>query len=180
MKRFFIFIFVILLLTSCQRIKYVAEPASSGFAVSTGIVSQPESSSSALESITASKPAISSKTSSQSTASSEESKPLLTASIKISGINVVIFENSAVPITENMTVYEFTKKVCEENNIVFLSDPGYIKRIGDFEQFKPTPQSGWIFKLNGVKSPVGSGSVKLKGNEKIEWVFSTNYGKDVK
>lgn len=185
MKRTFIFLFVILLLTSCQRIKYTAEPASSGSAVSTVTVSQPENRFSSVPEKTSSvAKAVSSATesktsSSQSTVSSEESKPELTASIKISGIDVVIYEKSAVVITENMTVYDFTKKVCTDNNIVFKSEPGYIKRIGDFEEFKPTVQSGWIFKLNGVKSAYGCGSVKLKGDEKIEWVFTTNYGKDV-
>lgn len=183
MKRFFIFIFVILLLTSCQKIKPITEPASSGSVVSTSIVSQPESNSCVPEQTSSIFKVVSSttesKTSSSQNVSSQEIKKELTVSIKISGINVVIFESSAVQITENMTVYDLTKKVCEDNNIVFQSEPGYIKKIGDFEEFKPTVQSGWIFKLNGVKSPVGCGSVKLKGNEKIEWFFSTNYGKDV-
>lgn len=181
MKQFFIFIFVILLLTSCQRIKYTTESASSGSVVSTVTVSQPENNLSSVPEKTSSVfKAVSSTTeskssSSQSAVSSQESKPMLTVSIKISGINVVIFESSAVPITENMTVYDFTKKVCEENNIIFKNKgTGYVSQIGDFAEKQHGSGSGWIFVLNGTKSPYGSGGVKLKGNEKIEWVYITN------
>jgi hypothetical protein len=180
MKKIFILLFVISLLTSCQKIKPVTEQILTSSAVSLSIESSSESSSSEPQktsvSSTVSKAVSSSKNvapSSSTSVSSEETKKELTVSIKISGIDVVIYENSSAVITENMTVYQLTEKVCKENNILFKSNSrtGYITVIGSYEQKRNG--IGWVYKLDGEQVNFGCNDprAKLKGNEKIEWIF---------
>jgi len=53
---------------------------------------------------------------------------------------------------------------------------GYVRGIDNLYEFDCGKNSGWMYKVNGVKPNVGASKYKVKKNDKIEWVYSCRFG----
>lgn len=105
----------------------------------------------------------------------------LTVSIRVTGLDGdIVFSSDTQEITDGISVYNLTEKICKENSINFKSKgSGYISAMGKYKEFEPTAGSGWLYKVDGLLASKSSAKYKLHGGEKIEWVFSTDYGKSL-
>ncbi len=93
-----------------------------------------------------------------------------------------VFEGN-VDITDEVSVFAVLEKVCKDNNIQLSYSKSfglaYIRSIDNLAEKSVNTESGWIYKVNGVKPSVGCSSYKLKSTDKVEWLYTLNYGKDV-
>lgn len=83
-----------------------------------------------------------------------------------------------------MTALEALQAVCEAEDVALeVSGAGmfaYVKAIGGCREFDSGPLSGWIFKVNGVHSAKGVGSVTVKAGDRVSFYYSLDMGQDVK
>ncbi|MGL4738534.1 MAG: DUF4430 domain-containing protein [Cellulosilyticaceae bacterium] len=71
------------------------------------------------------------------------------------------------------------KKVKVQYDYSGVGNKVYIKAIDNLYQYEKGPQSGWLYKVNGEVPDEGPGMYTLKQGDIIEWVYTTNLGKDV-
>ncbi|HEX3025790.1 MAG TPA: DUF4430 domain-containing protein [Clostridia bacterium] len=84
-----------------------------------------------------------------------------------------------VPLQSGDTVYSVLKRICKLKKLALDATTigeAYVKGIGGAEEFDNGPQSGWIYRLNGVYAASGC-SIKLKAGDRVEWIYTTDYGK---
>ena len=55
----------------------------------------------------------------------------------------------------------------------------YIEGIGNLYEFDAGPESGWMYRVNGVFPEYGCSSVTLQDQDVVEWVYTCDLGKDV-
>lgn len=55
----------------------------------------------------------------------------------------------------------------------------YIAGINYLYEFDYGDLSGWMYRVDGEFPEVGCMSYALSGGEKIEWLYTTNIGKDL-
>ena len=79
-----------------------------------------------------------------------------------------------VKVAEGTSVFDATKKACEENSLEFNYDDSatvFITGIGDLNMGDLAATDGWIFTLNGEEIWEESTKVTLKENDVITWQF---------
>ncbi|MEG1930436.1 MAG: S-layer homology domain-containing protein [Anaerovorax sp.] len=88
--------------------------------------------------------------------------------------------NEEIVIEEGITsVLDVLKTVTSTHNISMSSDKGYISEIKGYKEFGEGPNSGWLYKVNGVTPPTTApNAYKLKGGESINWYYTTDYTHD--
>lgn len=126
--------------------------------------------------------------------SSEASGNTITTSIKIScetikgeseyaPENGVVLEKSEIKLSEGASVYDQLVETVKQNKIQFeVNDKivkGYVAGLagiygGDFGDL-----SGWLFKVNGKFSNLGTNDLKLSEGDFVEWVYTKEMGADV-
>lgn len=90
-----------------------------------------------------------------------------------------------VALREDDTVYDVLYRQCREDNIHLEShndpiyDSRYIEGIGHLYEKDAGKRSGWIYEVNGTQPKYGCSKYILRGGEKIEWIFVTDYTKRV-
>lgn len=104
---------------------------------------------------------------------SESSEQKLYVSFSIIGLyNDVIFSSEKQEISEGISVFDLTKKICSENGIdIKTKSGGYISSIEDYKEKSPTSTAGWTYSVNSIIASKGSSKYKLHGGETVEWVF---------
>lgn len=99
--------------------------------------------------------------------------------------NGVIYEEKRVTFNEGETVFDVLLREMRQNKIHFefvntpVYNSAYIEGIANLYEFDCGELSGWMYKVNGVFPSYGCSLYKLKNNDKIEWVYTCNLGKDV-
>jgi len=92
----------------------------------------------------------------------------------------IIMQYNTITVKENATVYDQLVAACKEYKIQMESNgSSYVNGINYIYEFKFGDLSGWMFKVNGEFASVGCGEYKLKDGDYVEWVYTTNLGKDV-
>lgn len=88
-----------------------------------------------------------------------------------------------VKIKDDETVIEASARILTEKKIPFeVGGSGqyvYIKSINGLSQGDKGPQSGWLYKVNGEFPSEYAAEYELDDGDKLEWVYTTNFGKDV-
>lgn len=108
-----------------------------------------------------------------------------------------IFKEKKVLLNKNESAFDLLERVCKEN---MCSDKcKYCEKNGIQLEFNYTPafesyyiegihqlyekdcgtKSGWVFKVNGQVSDMGSNNYIVKNGDKIEWLYTCNSGEDV-
>lgn len=59
------------------------------------------------------------------------------------------------------------------------SNAGYVSGIGNIYEFDFGDLSGWMFKVNGEFSSVGAIEYILQEGDYVEWLYTTDLGKDI-
>jgi hypothetical protein len=115
------------------------------------------------------------------TTQAESPKQLDTVSITITGPKDfgVILPKINVRFSEGDTVLDVLLKVAKKKNF-FVEYNGsgamaYIEGIDNLYEFDYGPNSGWNFKLNGAIVSKSSDLVKIKKDDRIEWVYSEDF-----
>lgn len=101
------------------------------------------------------------------------------AYIYIKGYKGVILSETEVNINKGDTVLSLTKSVLSSEGIDYTIRSGYVAGIDDQNEFDKGSESGWVFSINGGFPSVGAGSVNVRSGDYIEWLYTTNLGKDV-
>lgn len=53
----------------------------------------------------------------------------------------------------------------------------YVRGINGLKEFDEGPLSGWKVKVNGTYIDRSAGAYKAANNQKIEWIYTTDYTK---
>ena len=83
-----------------------------------------------------------------------------------------------VEFTPGETVFDALNRVCEAAELQIeyswtpLYDSYYIEGINHLYEFDCGPESGWMYKVNGVFPNYGCSSYTLKGGEEIVWCYT--------
>jgi hypothetical protein len=94
--------------------------------------------------------------------------------------NGVILAETEFAISEGDTAYDIlidaSKKfsIQVENN--GTDEMAYIVGINYLYEFQYGDLSGWIFRVNGVDSDRGCSDYVLKDGDKVEWIYTCNFG----
>ena len=95
----------------------------------------------------------------------------------------VILAETEFAISEGDTAYDIlidaSKKfsIQVENN--GTDEMAYIVGINYLYEFQYGDLSGWIFRVNGVDSDRGCSDYVLKDGDKVEWIYTCNFGNDL-
>ena len=96
----------------------------------------------------------------------------------------VILEATEFKINDGETVYDILLEATAKYNIKMVTDGDkgseYIISINDVSQSDHGPLSGWLYYVNDEMAMVSMAQYKLKPNDKIEVLYSTNFGEDLK
>jgi len=93
--------------------------------------------------------------------------------------NEVILDETEVKINKGDTVLSVTKRVLNSKGIDYEVRNGYVSSIDGLSEFDKGPNSGWMFTVNGNFPGIGPGNVTVRDGDFIEWLYTTNLGKDV-
>lgn len=125
----------------------------------------------------------------QPAAESSDDKPTKTAdsivySIVISA-NEVPLQPTEVEIDEGETVLSALIKITKQHKIQMDYRGGqgataYIEGIDNVYEFDRGQGSGWMYRVNGIFPDRGAGVVPLQDGDRVEWLYTTNLGVDLK
>ena len=102
----------------------------------------------------------------------------------------IIISSSEVPLApistevfEGESVFDVLKRVTSKNGIPLsyrTSGYGiYIDGINGLYEFDRGPESGWMYRVNGVFPSYSAALHTLQPGDRVEWLYTTNLGKDV-
>ena len=125
----------------------------------------------------------------QPAAEPSDDKPTKTAdtivySIVISA-NEVPLQPTEVEIDEGETVLSALIKITKQHKIQMDYRGGqgataYIEGIDNVYEFDRGQGSGWMYRVNGIFPDRGAGVVPLQDGDRVEWLYTTNLGVDLK
>lgn len=96
-----------------------------------------------------------------------------------------ILKTVTAPLYEGDSVFDVLNRICRERKIhmEFSMTPvynsAYIEGIANLYAFDCGDDSGWTYKVNGVKPNVGCSGVMPADGDMIEWIYTCELGKDV-
>ncbi len=95
----------------------------------------------------------------------------------------VILAETEIILDEGSTAYDQLVAAVKEYSIQMdnngSSRQAYIAGINYLYEFDYGELSGWMFAVNGEFASVGCGEYKLKEGDRVEWLYTTNLGKDL-
>lgn len=98
----------------------------------------------------------------------------------------VMLPETTVSFAEGDTVFSVLQRVCTASELPLeyswtpLYDSYYIEGIGHLYEFDAGPESGWMYKVNGIFPNYGCSGYKLEGGEEIVWAYTcAGLGADV-
>lgn len=96
--------------------------------------------------------------------------------------NGIIIDDTEFSVSDGETVFDLLVSAAKQNKIPLDYDGSnetvYVKGIGGLYEFECGELSGWMYKVNGETPNVGCSNYILKSDDVIEWVYTTNLGKD--
>ncbi|MEI3605538.1 DUF4430 domain-containing protein [Pseudogracilibacillus sp. SE30717A] len=112
----------------------------------------------------------------------QQNQFMVTQSIVISGKEIPL-PATELEVYEEDNVIDVLKRAAKEHNIpIEVKDLGwgeYVASIANVAEFDRGEQSGWMFRVNGKFSDVGASDVYIIPGDKIEWLYTLDYGKDI-
>lgn len=91
----------------------------------------------------------------------------------------VILKKTKITFNEGDTIFDILLKATEKREIdVEFHGKGamtYIEGIDNLYEFDYGPKSGWNFKLNGIVINKSSGSVQVKKDDDVEWIYLEDF-----
>jgi len=82
-------------------------------------------------------------------------------------------------IKNGSTLKYFTDKMLIENNIPFITKGDtYVSSINGLAEFDNGPNSGWMYKVNGIIPNVTYDQLVLKNGDSVEWFYTDDYNKE--
>lgn len=97
----------------------------------------------------------------------------------IKGYKGVILDEQDIKLRNRETALDLTTRILDDHGISYENRNGYIGSIDGQGEFDKGRDSGWMFSVNGKFPDVGAGSVRLKGGDKIKWLYTKDLGEDV-
>ena len=97
----------------------------------------------------------------------------------------IILSKTDVTVIEGSSVYEVLQSVCNQNNIIIDTSftagisTAYVRGIANIYEFDCGNLSGWQYLVNDQSPNIGCGSYYVKPNDKIEFRYTCNMGKDL-
>lgn len=99
----------------------------------------------------------------------------------------IILNDTEFSIENGETVFDVLLSATKKNRIQFDYEGGsendygfvYVKGINYLYEFDCGELSGWMYKVNGETPNVGCSGYELKDGDVVEWVYTTNLGKDI-
>lgn len=95
----------------------------------------------------------------------------------------VILDTATFKADEGDTVYDVLLQAAKANNILLdnrgADGAAYIAGINSLYEFAYGELSGWMYRVNGEFPDVGCQSCTVSDGDKIEWLYTTNIGKDL-
>ena len=95
----------------------------------------------------------------------------------------VILDEAVFTISESSTVYDILLEASKTYGIQ-IDDRGsensaYIAGIQYLYEFDYGSMSGWMYRVNGEFPETGCRAYRLSDGDSIEWLYTTNIGKDL-
>jgi len=101
------------------------------------------------------------------------------ASLKIIGYENTILSKTSGEIKNGDTVLSFTKRILRKKDIDYDDRGGYLSNIDGLKQFDKGSKSGWMFSVNGDFPEIGADNVRLREDDYIKWLYTSDMGKDI-
>lgn len=94
--------------------------------------------------------------------------------------NNIWISNATYTILKDSTVKFITEKLLIENNIPYITNTEgtYISSINGLAEFHRGPNSGWMYRVNGIISNVGFAEKKLQHGDRVLWFYTDDYTKE--
>ena len=111
-------------------------------------------------------------------------KAIPSVTIIIIGLEDVgtILDTTEVELKDGDTVFDILKQVVKDNSIQMeykgRKSSIYIQGIHNIYEFDKGPESGWVYRVNGEISQVSCSAHKLNDGDKIEWLYTTDLGRE--
>lgn len=90
----------------------------------------------------------------------------------------VVLAKTTVAFTPGESVFDVLQRTCQKGNIQIeyswtpIYDSYYVEGINYLSEFDCGPESGWMYKVNGVYPNYGCSSYTLQGGEEIVWCYT--------
>lgn len=90
----------------------------------------------------------------------------------------IILAKVTVAFTPGESAFDVLQRVCEKGDIQLeyswtpIYDSYYVEGINHLYEFDCGPESGWMYKVNGVFPNYGCSSYTLRGGEEIVWCYT--------
>lgn len=96
----------------------------------------------------------------------------------------VILAETTVMLAEGSTAFDQLVLAVREHKLHMDKEEGamgtvYVKGLANLYEFDYGDLSGWMFCVNGGSAQTGSGDYKLRAGDKVEWLYTTELGKDL-
>lgn len=95
----------------------------------------------------------------------------------------VLLEETEFPICEGDTAYDLLVRAVRERGMLLQADgPSggkYVRGIENIGEFDFGDLSGWVYLINGEQASVSCSALKLKPDDRLEWVYTLELGADV-
>lgn len=95
----------------------------------------------------------------------------------------VILRETEIKISEGQTAFDQLIMATKANRIQMEYDGttagAYVRGIGYLYEYDFGNLSGWMYRINGVMADIGASQYTLREGDRVEWVYSTNIGKDI-
>ena len=93
--------------------------------------------------------------------------------------SAVILPETSYKIAENATVYDVLVQAAKENQLQLDCRGTYVAGISHLYEFDFGNLSGWMYRVNGVFPDVGCGEYQLSDDDRIEWLYTCDLGRDL-
>ena len=97
--------------------------------------------------------------------------------------NAVILDTREFTASSGDTVYDVLQNAAQQYRILIDNQgsegAAYIAGIDGLYEFDYGDLSGWMYRVNGAFPDVGCQSYTVHDGDKIEWLYTTNIGKDL-
>ena len=93
--------------------------------------------------------------------------------------SAVILPETSYKIAENATVYDVLVQAAKENQLQLDCRGTYVVGISHLYEFDFGNLSGWMYRVNGVFPDVGCGEYQLSDDDRIEWLYTCDLGRDL-
>ena len=113
----------------------------------------------------------------------QQPKNMVTISIVISSGEIPL-SPTEIKIKEGDTVLDALIAVTKQRGIQMDYRGGqgasaYVEGIANVYEFDRGQGSGWMYRVNGIFPDRSAGTVPLEDGDRVEWLYTTNLGKDL-